>query len=82
VFPVEDAKEESEDIIELVQSYFETASVNKNKTPLALENNDTESEGGFTRNRITEEYRRRSIRSSLTSSQNKPRKKGWIGGTK
>ena len=80
VCQVEDAKEESEDVIELLQGYFETAALNKHKTPHVLEGNDTESEGNVTGVRITDEYRRRSVGGSLISRENRARKRRTVIG--
>ena len=75
-------REESKSNTERLQDYFEIAAVKKNKAPLLIEANDTESENDITGYRITEDYRKRGLRGTILSTESRKKKKVRIMGAK
>mmetsp|Transcript_11777 Transcript_11777/g.10417 ORF Transcript_11777/g.10417 Transcript_11777/m.10417 type:complete len:315 (+) Transcript_11777:398-1342(+) len=77
-----EVREESKNTCDLLQEYFEIAAVKKSKTPNFIDANETDSENNVTGVRITEDYRKRSIKGSLIIEEGRPKKKTKITGTK
>ena len=77
-----EVREDRKDTSQMLKEYYEIAAVKKGKLPQFIDANETESENNITGARITEDYRKRSIRGSLISQDSKRKKKTKIVGAK
>ena len=72
-------EEKEEDVLDILQDYYEHASLKKGKIHNIMEMNYTGSEDSFTRVRITDIYQKRSLLGSKLSQDKRPKKALFSG---